>query len=93
MVTLHIMDEWGENNRTRRFVCGIVGALPDGDQWCEDEVRAAAHLAAHPEKSHCVGCLGEKRPTLGTPISQLSGRPGEPGFDEFCRIARSWGYD
>jgi hypothetical protein len=30
---------------------------------------------------------------LGTPISQLSGRPGEPGWEEFCRIARSWGYD
>lgn len=30
---------------------------------------------------------------FGTPISQLSGRPGHPGYDEFCRIARSWGYD
>ena len=30
---------------------------------------------------------------LGTPISQLSGRPGEAGFAEFCRIAKSWGYD
>lgn len=30
---------------------------------------------------------------LGTPISELSGRPGTPGLDEFCRIARSWGYD
>ena len=31
--------------------------------------------------------------TIGTPLSQLSGRPGHPGFEEFCRIARSWGYD
>ncbi|WP_291208936.1 hypothetical protein [Hyphomonas sp.] len=30
---------------------------------------------------------------LGTPISKLSGRPGEPGFAEFCRIARSWGHE
>lgn len=30
---------------------------------------------------------------LGTPISQLSGRPGHPGYKEFCRIARSWGYE
>lgn len=30
---------------------------------------------------------------LGTPISQLSGRPGEPGYEEFCRIAKSWGFD
>ncbi|MDP2410395.1 MAG: hypothetical protein Q8M26_08920 [Pseudolabrys sp.] len=39
---------------------------------------------------------------LGTPISQLSGQPGNPndlndprhaGYAEFCRIARSWGHD
>jgi hypothetical protein len=30
---------------------------------------------------------------IGTPISQISGRPGHPGFDEFKRIAASWGYD
>ncbi len=28
----------------------------------------------------------------GTPISQLSGRPGHQGYDEFVRIANSWGY-
>lgn len=30
---------------------------------------------------------------LGTPLSQLSGRPGHPGYAEFCRIAESWGYE
>lgn len=30
---------------------------------------------------------------LGTPISELSGRPGTEGYAEFCRIARSYGYD
>lgn len=30
---------------------------------------------------------------IGTPISTLSGRPGSPGFDQFSRIASSWGYD
>ena len=30
---------------------------------------------------------------IGTPLSELSGRPGHDGFAEFCRIARSWGYD
>lgn len=30
---------------------------------------------------------------IGTPISQLSGRPGHPGFGDFSRIAGSWGYD
>lgn len=29
---------------------------------------------------------------IGTPISQLSGRPGQPGFKKFCEIAFSWGY-
>jgi hypothetical protein len=29
---------------------------------------------------------------LGTPISQLSGRPGEPGFERFRQIGESWGY-
>jgi hypothetical protein len=30
---------------------------------------------------------------LGTPISQVSGRPGTDGFAEWCRISRSWGFD
>lgn len=30
---------------------------------------------------------------IGTPASQISGRPGHPGFEEFKRIARTWGYD
>jgi len=30
---------------------------------------------------------------IGTPISQLSTRPGEPGYDEWCRISRSCGHD
>lgn len=34
-------------------------------------------------------CLGHR---IGTPISQLSGRPGCPGYAEFARIANSWGY-
>lgn len=28
----------------------------------------------------------------GIPINQLSGRPGEPGWEKWCKIARSWGY-
>lgn len=30
---------------------------------------------------------------IGTPLSELSGRPGHPGYGEFKRIAKSWGYD
>ncbi len=33
---------------------------------------------------------GEK---LGTPLSELSGQPGTPGYEKFKRIAKSWGYD
>lgn len=33
------------------------------------------------------------REGLGTPLSQLSGRPGHAGYDEFRRIAATWGYD
>jgi hypothetical protein len=32
-------------------------------------------------------------PRIGTPLSELSGRPGQPGYDRFCDIAASWGYD
>lgn len=31
--------------------------------------------------------------SYGTPVSELSGRPGHQGFAEFCRIASSWGHD
>lgn len=30
---------------------------------------------------------------LGTPLSELSGRPGHPGYAEFCRIAKTYGHD
>lgn len=30
---------------------------------------------------------------LGTPLSELSSKPGTPGYDEFKRIAKSYGYD
>lgn len=30
---------------------------------------------------------------IGTPISQLSGRPGHPGYERFKSIAASWGYE
>lgn len=68
-----------------RYVCGI-DVLPTGDKWfgCYEP---AADLRAD-----CPRCNPNPR-QLGTPLSQLSGRPGEPGFAEFSRIARSWGFD
>jgi len=46
-------------------------------------------VTSDPKLVDCPKC---KRPQIGTPISQLSGRPGHPGYEEFCRIAESWGY-
>lgn len=31
-------------------------------------------------------------PDVGTPLSELSGRPGHAGFDNFTAIAETWGY-
>lgn len=70
-----------------RYECGIVGKLPDGDKWYFAGEACAVHVA------DCQGCNPGGPHAYGTPISQLSGRPGEPGFDRFCEIARSWGYE
>lgn len=41
-----------------------------------------------------VGIAPIERPEpIGTPLSQISGRPGHPGFEQFRAIAKSWGYD
>jgi hypothetical protein len=37
--------------------------------------------------------LPKREGPIGTPISELSGRPGHPGYEKFKAIARSWGYD
>ena len=83
---IHIRVDNEELNINRKFACGIGPELPEGDVWVETVMKAAAFLGSHPDVEHCPGCLGEKRPKLGTPISELSGR-------KFCEIARSWGYD
>lgn len=36
---------------------------------------------------------GDPAKPIGTPLSELSGRPGHPGYAEFVRIAKSWGHD
>lgn len=71
-------------NSKRRFACGIGPDLPPGDRYVF--AGELCHMV------DCPGCGGaERRP--GTPVSELSGRPGRPGFEKFCEIARSWGYD
>jgi hypothetical protein len=29
---------------------------------------------------------------IGTPVSKISTRPGQPGYDQWLRICRSWGH-
>lgn len=44
----------------------------------------------------CCGVFVFGRQTgeaIGTPLSELSGRPGHDGYDKFVQIAKSWGYD
>ena len=84
MIHIRIDDE--ELNSKRKFACGIGPELPPGDvYYFASEVNA--------ERADCPGCNPNGPKRLGTPISQLSGRPGHEGYEEFKRIARSWGYD
>ena len=48
-----------------------------------------------PDEDDCPMLRIERQPgePIGTPISQISGRPGHPGYEEFKRIAASWGYE
>ncbi len=85
---IHILDDsHGDGTLAkRRMICGIAGALPAGDVfWYPSEANA--------DYADCPGCNPDGPRRRGTPLSQLSGRPGEPGFAEFCRIAESWGYE
>lgn len=84
---IHIRIDDAELNKDARFACGLVWPLPQGDKYFfASESAAERH-------SDCPACNPGGPRKLGTPISQLSGRPGEPGYAEFCRIAKSWGYD
>lgn len=84
MIHIRIDDE--ELNSKRRFACGLGPGLPEGDVYYFQSEAAA-------DRADCPGCNPAGPRRLGTPISQLSGRPGHPGYDDFCRIARSWCYE
>jgi len=85
-MTIHIRVDDEELNSKRRFACGLGPDLPEGDVYFFASEAGA-------RRADCPGCNPAGPQPLGTPISQLSGRPGEPGYDEFCRIARSWGFE
>jgi len=84
MIHVRVDDE--ELNSKRRFACGIGPDLPEGDKYFFQSEYAA-------DRADCPGCNPAGPRKLGTPLSELSGRPGHPGYDEFVRIAKSWGYD
>lgn len=81
---IHIRIDNERENSKRKFACGIGPELPPGDVY----FFAGEPLAD--VKADCPGCNPNPR-QIGTPLSQLSGRPGHPGFAQFCEIARSWG--
>lgn len=84
MIHIRIDDE-AENSK-RRFACGIGPELPKGDTYFNQcDVNA--------DRADCPGCNPSGPVQLGTPLSELSGRPGHRGYDAFVRIASSWGYD
>lgn len=82
---IHILIDDEIENSKRKFACGIGPELPTGDLYYYES-------QALDFKIDCPICKPFAR-VLGTPISQLSGRPGHSGYNEFCRIAKSWGYD
>lgn len=73
-------------NKDAQFACGIPWPLPTGDKYWFEGERGA-------DRADCPKCNPGGPRQLGTPISQLSGRPGHPGYDRFIAIAKSWGYD
>lgn len=82
----HVRIDNSELNKDAQFACGIGWPLPEGDKyWFQGESGA--------DRADCPGCNPAEPRRLGTPISQLSGRPGHPGYEEFRSIACSWGYD
>lgn len=89
---IHIRVDEQDLNSERRFACGLGPDLPAGDTY-----RFLAETA-NPFILHDVDCQkcnpgrGEA-PHASTPLSRVSGRPGHPGYDEFVRIAESWGYN
>lgn len=83
---IHIVDSY-EGDTRRQTLCGLpVPGLPEGDRF----YFASEGMAD--VRSDCPVCNPNPR-RLGTPISELSGRPGEPGFERFRAIGESWGYD
>jgi hypothetical protein len=68
------------------YACTECGDLAPYD-WIDDHCRC--------DDDVYISFAGTRDPgePIGTPISQLSGRPGHDGYDKFVQIAKSWGHD
>jgi hypothetical protein len=73
------------------YYCDACELAIDGPEWSPEPLEDDVDIAPAP-----------KRAIVGTPLSELSGQPGDPnnlsdprhaGYAEFCRIARSWGFE
>lgn len=70
---------------------GVVGGY-----YCDAcDLGIAEHEVSDQYPDDELGYIASPAPAkeIGTPISELSGRPGTKGFAELSRIAKSWGYD
>lgn len=86
---IHARIDDDELNANARFACGLSGKLPDGDVYYR---QGEAGKAGFRGGDVCPGCYPGGKPKIGTPLSELSGRPGHAGYGEFKRISDSWGY-
>jgi|GEM_PF-5404255 len=80
-----------------RFVEGatcIVGTIATITRDCDDQWVYWLFNEGNPATFDLMrfqaADLGKR---IGTPLSQLGSQPGQPGWEKFCAIARSWGYD
>jgi hypothetical protein len=72
------------------YSCGIVGGW-----YCDAcDLGVSEHeYPREPMEDDMYPSAAPIKKEIGTPISEISGRPSHPGYDEFCRIAKSWGHE
>lgn len=69
-----------------------VGILSSGYYCCGCDLPVDDVEPDYFDDAVIVGPSPRGEP-IGTPLSELSGQPGKPGYAAFARIARSWGFE
>jgi hypothetical protein len=68
---------------TEKNKCEICGQpMPEGEQM----------FRYHGYSGPCPAQPPKDETEMGTPLSELSGRPGYVGHDRFVAIGETWGY-